>query len=509
MRERETLQKLIDDGNIATILRKDSPARHAVTALQTLLHWLGFDGQLRWEHFGADGDYGKSTAAAVADFAKRNRSTANGERVTSALAEKILARYDSVEELKQLAEDVDKRRIERNYKRGGDDQIRIAALQTLLHTLGFDAELNWKRFGADGDYGRSTTAAVASFAAGEGIDGDGSALTMLLAESIVTQLSPCYGDSWDSPSHKTTPAPGSLSVKSVQRHNNRQFVEVSDGVHTKQFAKKNLGLYTIGNRKPAAFVKSHADKLLALKVTQSEINVIIAVAENEGNLDAINTWDSAFLSFGLFQWTAGQRSARGELPALLAHIKNEDRDLFNKYFGQHGLDVVEITPRLVTGYFSLGGIKIKTGADKEQLRQAPWAYYFWLAGQDPAVQAMEIKHALGRLDQFYSTERYKAGGHRVSDLVTSEYGVGLILDQHVNRPAHVKDSLAKALTQTGLPDPEGWGTEEERKLIDAYLKIRAKTSMTSAEKRAGVTKRYLTRGIISDDRGSFKRSSPS
>ena len=107
-------------------------------------------------------------------------------------------------------------------------------------------------------------------------------------------------------------------------------------------------------------MESHADKLRALKVTQSEINVMIAVAENEGNLDAINTWDNAFLSFGLFQWTAGQGNAKGELPALLARIKDEDRDLFDKYCGQHGLDVVGVTPGPVNGYFSLRGTTINT-----------------------------------------------------------------------------------------------------------------------------------------------------
>ncbi len=506
MRERETLKKLINEGTIATTLSKDSSARHAITALQTLLHWLGFDRQLKWEKFGADGDYGKSTVAAVAEFAKRNSSTANGERVTSILAKRILARYDSLEELKQLAEDVDKKRIERHYKKGGSDRVRIATLQTLLNELGFDKELNWKRFGADGDYGRSTTAAVAAFGKREGVGGDGRVLTMPLAERIVAQSCPFYGDSWHAPSHTPTPVPGSLSVKSVMGRKNRQFLKVSDGVHKKRFGKHSQGLFTTGGQKPAAFVESHADKLRALKVTQSEINVMIAVAENEGNLDAINTWDSAFLSFGLFQWTAGTGSAKGELPALLARIKDEDRDLFDKYCGQHGLDVVEVTPGPVRGYFSLRGTKIKTPAAKENLRQAPWAFYFWLAGQDPTVQAMEIKHALSRLDQFYSTERYKVGKHRVSDLVTSEYGVGLILDQHVNRPAHVKTCLAKALAQTGLPNPKGWGTEEERKLIDAYLKIRVKTSMTDPEKRARVTKKYLTNGTISNRRGSFKRS---
>jgi len=511
MTERDTLKKLIEDGRVATTLRKKSSARHAISALQTLLHWLGFDRELKWEKYGADGDYGRATVAAVASFARRNGSTASGERATEVLAAKILARYDSLEALKQLADDVDRKRIERHYRRGGSDRVRIAALQTMLHELGFDEELKWNRYGADGDYGRSTTAAVAAWGKREGIGGNGRILTLPLAERIVTARSLHYGDSWYTPSHTSTPASGSLSIKSVTGSNNRQYLKVTDGVHHKQFCKFRLGLYTTGKQKPADYVKSHAHELRALGITRSEINVMIAVAENEGNLDAINTWDSAFLSFGLFQWTAGQKSARGELPALLARIKKEDRDLFDKYCGQHGLDVVEVTPGLEYGYFSLHGTKIRTPAAKAQLRQAPWAFYFWLAGQDPAVQAMEIKHALGRLDQFYDTDRYRVNDrYRVSDLVTSEYGVGLILDNHVNRPAYVKACLAKALAQTRLRDPEGWGTEEERKLIDAYAKIRVthgRSPMTDAEKRARVTKKYLTSGTISDRRGSFKRSS--
>ena len=304
-------------------------------------------------------------------------------------------------------------------------------------------------------------------------------------------------------------SPGSLSVKDVGDAG-RQYLEVSDDVHTQKFRKFRQGLFTVGSKKPLVFLASHTDKLRTLKLTQPEINVMTAMAENEGNLDAINTWDSAFLSFGMLQWAVGQRSARGELPGLLARIKAEDSDLFERYFGSHGLDLAEVTPGLVSGYFTLGGVTLKTETAKAQLRQAPWAFYFWLAGQDPAVQAMEFKHAIDRLDQFYSTERYKVGEYLVSDLVTSEYGVALLLDNHINRPAYVRASLSRALKETGLRDPANWGTEEERKLIDAYLNIRithGRNPMTDAEKRARVTKKYLTNGIVSDRRGSFKRSS--
>ncbi len=55
MRERQTIQKLLDEGAVARTLRKGSSAPHAVAALQTLLHLLGFDNQLKWDRFGADG----------------------------------------------------------------------------------------------------------------------------------------------------------------------------------------------------------------------------------------------------------------------------------------------------------------------------------------------------------------------------------------------------------------------------------------------------------------------
>ena len=412
--------------------------------------------------------------------------------------------------MKQLAGDTDKGRVERLYRRGGPDRVRIAALQTLLNDLGFGRELNWDRYGADGDYGRSTAAAVSAFAAHESLDANGKTLTMPLARRIVDQLGALYGADWWSPSHESIPAPGSLSVKSVMRNNNRQYLEVSDGVHKKLFGKFHLGLFTQGSQRPSTFVQSHADDLRALKVTESEINVMIAVAENEGNLDAVNTWDNAFLSFGLFQWTTGTGSGPGELPALLARIKDENRDLFDKYCVQHGLDVTDVTPGQAYGYFSFRGSRIKSPEAKVQLREPAWAFNFWLAGQDLAVQAMEIKHALGRLDQFYDSDSFRVDNkYRVSDLVTSEYGVGLILDNHVNRPGYVKACLSKALTQTGLGNPARWRTEDERKLIDAYLKIRVtygRSPMTNADKRARVTRKYLANGMISDRRGSFKRS---
>jgi peptidoglycan hydrolase-like protein with peptidoglycan-binding domain len=48
-------------------------------------------------------------------------------------------------------------------RRGSHAKKEIMALQTILNELGFGFELNWETYGADGSYGKSTTAAVALF----------------------------------------------------------------------------------------------------------------------------------------------------------------------------------------------------------------------------------------------------------------------------------------------------------------------------------------------------------
>ena len=517
MRERSTIQSLIEEGATLRILHRGSSAPHAIGALQTILHWLGFDSQLRWEEFGADGFYGTATGSAVAEFARRNGSRGRGIRVSASLATQILRRYDALEELKQLADDAAGSRIEAHYRRSSPNRIRVAALQTLLNELGYGIELEWARFGADGSYGPATAAAVRAFGEVQSLPGSGDRLTPAMANRIVALLGPHYGDAWHDLGHKAAPAPGSLTIRSVADRENRQSVEVSDGFRRKRFRRFRLGLYTPGTQRTRSFVESHAEELQRRGVTRSEIKVLASVAENEGHLDAVNTWDSAFLSFGMFQWTAGQRSDPGELPALLARIKSEDRDLFDKYCGQHGLDVTDVLPPdweaskhgPLTGRFMLRGRPIRSAADKAQLREAAWAFYFWRAGQDPSIQLMEVKHALGRLDWFYDTDHVTPGGHRVAALVSSEYGVALLLDNHVNRPAYVQPILEEALDNAGLPPPSVWGADEERTLIAAYLSLRptfGRVPMTDAVKRAQVTKKHLDQGILSSERGSFRRA---
>ncbi len=279
------------------------------------------------------------------------------------------------------------------------------------------------------------------------------------------------------------------------------------------FARKfRLGVFNNGTTTMREFVAANRD--LFPGVAPSLLRVMEAVSANEGRLEAINTWDNAFLTFGAFQWTAGSGDGKGELPAMLDRLKRQDGEAYERCFGRFGLDVAEVTPEspgpasdVPRGRFSLNVRVLRSAADKEVLRSLEWPYRFWRAGHDPAVRRAEIEHAIARIDVFYRNPGKRVRNRFVADYVTSEYGVALLLDQHVNRPGHVPGTLHKAADriaqELGSDDPTNWGFAEEKRLLDLYLQFRAQTSMTDQAQRAERTKMAVSSGLASDQRGSF------
>ncbi len=504
MLPRETIQELIRNQKVASILRRGSDQREAVQALQTVLYELGFADELNWQKYGADGDYGGGTTRAVKAFAERNGLSGDGQIITPAIAAKLIDRYDILDDLRHIHNAVTQDKVEHLYFRRSPHNTAVAALQTLLHELGFGAELNWEKYGADGNYGAGTAKALKAFARREDIRSDGRELTRELAQRIVDRLKNFYGPNW---AEDTAPVAKTAAEVNVREaiENGKSRIYASLAGKEVRFTKFKRGVYVFGQRSPLDYINANRPSLSNFGLTDSAINVMVAVSENEGRLDAVNTWDNAFMTFGMFQWTAGVGNDPGELPALLRKIKTAEQAVFQEYYGEHGLDIIDTDE--ISGFFTLAGQKLAAAPQKEQLRACEWAFYFWLSGQNPVVQTIEIQHALSRINTFYRSNSYRVRGYFIADLVTSEYGVGLLLDNHVNRPGYVKPCLEKAMDQTGLANPQNWDTADEGKLIDAYLKIRethGRNPMTDAAKRAAVTKKYLDDGIISAERGSFQ-----
>lgn len=267
------------------------------------------------------------------------------------------------------------------------------------------------------------------------------------------------------------------------------------------------GLYRVGNHEPEVFIAANAQMLKSLLLVPSEIRVIAATAENEGNFDAVNTWDSHFLSFGIFQWTNGGAGQPGELAALLARLKRSSPDDFQHFFGHFGLDVDAANP--VTGWLSIDGKRLVTEDDKNRLRDHLWAYRFCLAGMDEQVKAVQVSHALRRIRQFYFTKSKHLDYIPLSKMITSEFGVALMLDNHVNRPGYLFKCVGEAITAcNSTPDRMANGSEAlEREVIERYLSIRetfGRRPMTNAKHRGEVTAAFLARGEISSARNSYR-----
>jgi peptidoglycan hydrolase-like protein with peptidoglycan-binding domain len=401
------------------------------------------------------------------------------------------------------------------HLRGGLMNQYVVELQHLLRRLGYERELMWSVYGADGYYGATVMSAVRAFATRAGVSHNGQSVPPFLLQRMIqaagstTPTPPGGGGSTTPPvGGGGTPPP---SVGSLRVNDQGDSILVSDGSKQATFRKRDAGLVHYGTISIEQAINQNSGIIQSLGITPSALNVMKSVSENEGKIDSINTYDRAYLSVGIFQWTIGAGDGAGELPALLRKFKRSFANEFRAYLGAAGLDVSPDTTD-TSGFFTLNGAKIERGAQKEQFRGPEWAFRFWLAGQDPRMHAVQIEHALSRLRQFYWTNRQAVNGFTLSEIITSEYGVALLLDHHVNRPSYVQPSVQQAMQQTGLNNPTFWSTAEERRVIDAYLNIRATFTtgtaapMTKAHERAAVTKRYLDQRIISAERQSFHYS---
>jgi hypothetical protein len=330
------------------------------------------------------------------------------------------------------------------------------------------------------------------------------------ARRLLSRTDQWYGEEW--------PVARLVSDRKLQKSDlqilavGSRSLRVSDPWLSIVFTKHKRGIYQVGEQPPSQFIATAKDALLNHNLSPSAIRVIAPVSDNEGKLEAVNTWDNAFMTFGMFQWTIGTDHAAGELPALLQRVKDDAPEAFEEHFGQFGLDTLDANR--TTGFLILNGKKLNTPAEKEQLRKdASWAFRFWKSGLDPRVQLAQILQALDRINSFRFNSNYRPlDKYFIGDLITSEYGMCLLLDHHVNRPGHLMnysigkmDILGQALKKAGLADsdPAQWGTAEERRLIDAYLPFRSGSSMTHSKLRAQNIQRFVDRGELSEERHSF------
>jgi len=269
--------------------------------------------------------------------------------------------------------------------------------------------------------------------------------------------------------------------------------------------KFKLGLYNYGLTSLRNFFEQDPDAFPTL--SPSIARVMQAVSDNEGKIEAINSWDDAILSCSIYQWTSGVGVAQGELPYALSLLKADAPSSFQTFFGDEGLDVM-VEAGAVTGFFVLGGERLDTAAKKAELRRSIWAYRFWRAAHDRDVRRAYVKAAIARIGRFYPVKIAALGNRPMSDYISSEVGVAQLLDQHVNRPGHLSKTVVNAVkayvAEKGASNPAQWSDKDERAMLKLYIKQRGRTNMTDSDKRAARVNSYVASGLISDKRGSFR-----
>lgn len=501
---KEALLDLLRTNSVGTYLVRRSNNRY-VAALRELLNALGYSRELQYERLGPAEFFGEETALALRTFASRNNMGNDGLSATPALLLRMLLRLDAIDGIKLLQRSLRNRQLDLAFNLNDPNNYGTQQLHLLLENLGIYEE-NIR----DGLHAYALQKRLAAPAIGS------MQLSEPIARAIVADLLPSYGESLKFEEEIYIPPvqPLPTPVAQLDVVVSTDFVAVSDGSRQIRFRRHSpVGISTPGLLKLNSFVDSNVQKLNQLDLTPSALSVMKAVSRNEGNLDGINTYDRGFLSLGIYQWTLGRDDRMGELPALLKKVKALYPATFDTFFRAYGIDVSEDT-NTTYGYLTHNGIPVSMPFQKDQFREPELAFRFWRAAQESDVQAVQVEHALSRLKNFYWKDNYTAMGFTLNQLITSSYGVALLLDNHVNRPAWVAICVENAMRAIGLTTNPGlWTDQEELQLINAYLMEREQYSdrpdippMTASRKRADMILMGVREGWLSDRRGSFQMS---
>jgi peptidoglycan hydrolase-like protein with peptidoglycan-binding domain len=189
------IQAALKQGDISKSLFQGSASKELITELQKMLFELGFKKELKFDNYQADGDYGPATVDAVAAFAAKNKFQTDGVSVSNALAKLILQRHDFLPEMYLLwsihQSDL---RTKKFISKG--TRMSVTAMQVLLNERGYGQQLNFAKFGADGDYGPGTRNAVIAYAKDNGIESDGDLLTRPFMDLLLRDINTYYGNNW-------------------------------------------------------------------------------------------------------------------------------------------------------------------------------------------------------------------------------------------------------------------------------------------------------------------------
>ncbi|MHA7846364.1 hypothetical protein [Serratia sp. D1N4] len=245
------------------------------------------------------------------------------------------------------------------------------------------------------------------------------------------------------------------------------------------------------------------DKLISEgQITQDEKTILIAMSENEGKMDAIQSYDSEVITAGAMQKTVKDeegREGKGELPTQLAKFRDLHPDLYENYVTHCGWSV-EGTGSSAIMYYSdqvlTQGNRITASDLKTLIRQGSNATSYGSIVHNKPLAALlkvillpeyldiQVLDFIQRLHQ-YEGATVTSENKKIKDFVKSKFGRAVVLDHSVNRPGYVVRDFKKAIRNfhSHNPaislDPQTWGAEHnfyENKLLEEYKLTREMTN---------------------------------
>lgn len=170
-------------------------------------------------------------------------------------------------------------------------------------------------------------------------------------------------------------------------------------------------------------------------ISDSARKVMKAVSILEGGFDALNTYDTGFVSAGFIQF-ASLRDGAGSLGAVLQSEKARAPGEFQRDFRAFGVDVTADNHLVVLDIES-GDEKIGSDAAALIIKDKRLAAVFVRAGRVSdafRVAQLEVAEKLyyPALDKVTITLGGESISCRVSDIVTSEAGIATLMDRKVN-----------------------------------------------------------------------------
>ncbi len=238
------------------------------------------------------------------------------------------------------------------------------------------------------------------------------------------------------------------------------------------------------------------------KITFEEKDIIIGMSSNEGNLDSVQSYDSEIVTVGAMQKTINP-DGYGEFPIQMQEFKGEYPDRFEKLFANCGWEVkkevIKVGKKEIIKwkayYQNITGSelknKIRDGFNVENYKKKVKCIPIEPlinASKDPYFQAKQIEDFIIRLRQKVLPIIPTGYTYKISDYLKSKLGKATALDQHINRPAYVKEDFGKALNDfykqnpNASKKPNDWKNNHkdyEEKILEIYGKNRRGTQMSS------------------------------